>query len=197
MNNVQSGADLGQVFGFTQDMVDANRRGELTDVQRTKLGNNTRLQSGCLIGYIIAVLIMFAGIAAFYIVVPAGQETIKAQLKGIQEDPVVLPIIVVCLGLVVVAIGGYVLRTYNQINTMKNGTISSVDGAISTSVYSSRYGTASYLRIGGGLFGIGATRFLIQDPATMQFIGAHKGDHYRVYYIKTPRPLQLLSLELI
>lgn len=169
---------------FTDDDLNLNRSGLLSERQRETLGNTYRQTRGCLWVYMLMMLVMVGGIIAAVLTSADDAEGLGKAFENMPEMFIIYGIIGVIF---LVAIVGSFLHSARRNRPPEMLTPQVVEGAVQLFAYHTRYGSGCRLKIGGKKF------YLSPE----QSAGFWNGAVYRLYYVNTGAVPLLLSGELL
>jgi hypothetical protein len=179
---------LMQAVPFTEEELNANRNGMLSEAQRDKLaklaGGN---RSATLIVFVILILV-FAGIVAYVFVFSHMGDSL---LKMISQDPQTVPIFVAVFGVIALIIIYSFLRTVMRAGTLRRGKISVAEGKARVSSTRMTVGYVATIATSYELK-VGRIKFYVSKAVLDNVI---EGAKYRIYYVKNTPFHALLSLE--
>ena len=174
---------LQRALGFTDEELEANRNGYLTEEQRGRLAERRKLR-GCGTRLAVVAFVVSAALLVGAPLVIGGSGGQSAEEAFRQALPYTLPVAGVFLGVGLL----FVVVGYARGRDLDTGKVSVVEGAVERST---RF-VGGKVRMMGYYVTIGGVRFQVQKGEYEAFV---EGGRYRVYYVKDPPVGVILSVD--
>jgi len=179
---------LMQAVPFTEEELNTNRNGMISEAQRARLGKQAGgTQTATLIMFIIVIL-MIAGIFAYLFVFTHTGDSL---LKMFTENPSTLLIVGGVLGLIILIIFLSYLRTLMRTSDLRRGKVSVAEGKARVSSTRMTVGFVATIATSYELK-IGRIKFYVTKGVLDNII---EGAPYRIYYVKNYPIHAVLSIE--